>query len=190
MNTLHIVAGSQLADAAELLQPGFGKLAYQKFDEYNAAHFSGELEPRPIIAVPVAPYGHWVGLARGDDENAHGAIYLQQAGAHYATVKVDDYMSHVLLHEMIHHWLYQRRENSKHNAAPWCREIMRIGSEMGLPDFWASPSSPRKIEGRSVRQQKPRKDGMLSLPMTAIARFPHTFFSYHQGKAALLAEAA
>lgn len=171
-----------LSEAAELLQPGFGQWAYAEFEKYNDLHFGNELIPCPMICVPVAPYGHWVGLAR---KHAGGAIYIQATGSTDALYGNTLKQSHIILHEMIHHLLFQQGRNSEHNATPWCAEIMRIGKEMGLPDFWASPSQPRKRDGRSVRMQKPRKDGMASISLNQIARFPHFAFTYQKGEAVL-----
>lgn len=177
-----------LAKASELLQPGFGEWAYERFAHFNAKHFSNDLQPCPIIAVPVAPYGHWVGLARGDDGELHGAIYIKMAGTTAGRFNPGDYQSHILLHEMLHRYLSQRGEQSKHDGAPWCREIMRIGREMGLPDFYAAPERVTSRKGKSVRVMATSEDGVVSLPRRLIANFPHFAFDYQEGRAVQVQE--
>jgi hypothetical protein len=35
----------------------------------------------------------------------------------------------VLLHEMVHQFLFERNEDPSHKGEPWCREIMRLTGE-------------------------------------------------------------
>ena len=48
-----------------------------------------------------------------------------------------------LLHEMLHQYLHERGEESKHNGEPWRREIMRITWLITGKEIWAGASSVR-----------------------------------------------
>ena len=162
--------------AAELLQPGLGAWSYDCFDRLNECHFGGELPPLPILWVPVAPYGHWIGLARCRVEER--AIFLQGTGATGLSLRPSDRHAHILLHEMVHQYLALRGEPTAHESEAWCCQIMRIGRNFGL-HFWASPPKPTRRNNKPVRIQAPSPEGVESVPYkTHIAGFPHGFFSY------------
>jgi len=128
------------------------------FQQYNAAYFDGELHPVPILLVPVAPYGHWIGLTR------QSFIYL--------VWKLDEHAERAtLLHEMVHAWLHQRGENPKHAGAPWCREIMRISRLLGHT-IHAGAYAVQRQGKRVVRVNRAGPHGEPSLPQREIATWP------------------
>lgn len=166
--------------AAELMQPGLGAWAYDRFAEFNQEYFDNTVPAMPILFVPMSPYGNWVGLA----EYA-GRILLWDKHALDSDYTPGLYAAHILLHEMLHQYLYVKDEDTKHNGHPWCREIMRIGKQMGL-SFHASPSRTKRIkdengDSKVIRTQA--TDGVVpSIPLKGgISSFPHFAFDYTTG---------
>lgn len=167
--------------AAEVMQPGLGAWTYDRFAELNARYFDDRVPCMPVVWVPMSPYGRWVGLAE-----YKGRILLWDKHALDPDYTPGLNAEHILLHEMLHQYLHNRNENSKHNGLPWCREIMRIGSMMGL-SFHASPSKTarkKNEDGTSqvIRVQQSSDYGTPSIPLDGgINQFPHFAFDYTTG---------
>jgi len=144
-----------------------GELLADAWDRLNQTCFRGVLKPVPILLPSSPPYGHWVGLCTGNLQGETIHIQLKRdmpMKEHYD----------VLLHECLHAYLRECGESTDHNDVPWCREIMRLSTELWGVGIWASPSQPRKVKGVSKRVQKPRADGAESVKRTAISRWPQS----------------
>jgi hypothetical protein len=74
---------------------------------------------------------------------------------------------------MIHQALFERGEDAKH-AGGWRREIMRLHQMITGTQIWAGRSTTQWINGKVVRINEPRNDGMGSLPQRDIARWPYS----------------
>jgi hypothetical protein len=133
----------------------------------NEGFFHGILKPCPILLPSSPPYGHWIGLCTGNPEG--DTLHIQ--------VKRDLELKqqfNVLLHECLHAYLRELKESTDHNARPWCREIVRLTGEIWNVEIHAAPDSPRKVNGRSVRIQKPSSTGMPSITRCQIAGWPYS----------------
>jgi hypothetical protein len=146
----------------------FGDLGAQTaklFAQYNADYFDGRVQPVPVLYVPTSPYGHWVGQAQ-----AQKLIYVMFPG----NGRDWDFTRSVLLHEMLHHFLYASGENSKHAGKPWAREVIRLSAQIWGRQFVKVSDKIRKIDGHSVRIRaigEPR-DGVLAV--RELACWPHS----------------
>lgn len=154
--------------AAELIYPGMGAWAYDRFDEYNARYFDGGVPLVPIQWHLTLPHGHAT-----ERQRIQLGLYTQH-GKMLEDGVPTDYASHVILHEMIHTYLNSRGENPNHNGKPWSREITRISGLMGF-EIIAQPDRVSKVRDgdgnrRSVRV--PAAEG--SLTRKQIAAWPHS----------------
>ncbi len=139
--------------------------------QFNRDYWQGELHPCPIWFPSASPYGNWIGLysANPDGQSLHIQITQNQTGS---LASVGD----ILLHEMIHQYLAETRQDTQHNAVPWCSEIMRLSREIWGQEIWASPALPRKNlkTGKSIRVQALGPDGQTSLTRKEIAGWPQS----------------
>ena len=136
----------------------------------NQDFFDGALQPCPIWFPAAVPYGRWIGLftCNKQQESLHIQIAFNQT---HSLAAIAD----VLLHEMVHQRLSEAGRDTRHNAAPWCNEIMRLTREIWEEEIWCSPSLPVKnAQGRSRRVQKPSPEGRESLSRKAISTWPHS----------------
>jgi hypothetical protein len=144
---------------------------YRMFDEHNAAHFGGRLDPVVILITPPtsarasADAAEFSGfgcrqqmrirpsIARG----SHNADRPQGVKAFYRMVPGHAlenrlrWLSDLVLHEMIHLWLNQiedpRRDEHQGHGAPYTAECNRIGGMLGLDPV---VSRRRKTDGARV----------------------------------------
>jgi len=148
----------------------FGRDGEQLADLWAALNdqlWGGLLEPTPIWLPRVTTYGRWVGKYTGNLEHRTLSIQVKwQLG--------EQGRADVLLHEMVHQRLHERRECTKHNAWPWCREIVRLTRELWGRDIWASPAVPRRVAGHSTRVQVAGPGGLQSISRQAIATWPQS----------------
>jgi hypothetical protein len=166
----------QYGQAAELIYPGLGAWTYATFDRLNRQHFDGAIPLMPIRWHHTLAYGGSVGVA-----SAKGYIELgmyRNKDWNLRDGKPSLYAEHVLLHEMIHQHLMLNGQNPNHDAWPWCREIMRIGTEIGI-GFKAEPTKVVKVKTEDGKRKSERKQG-AGIPLKMIARFPHFAFDYER----------
>ena len=142
---------------------GAGRRTALLWRQYAAAYFADELVPVPILYVPAAPYGHWVGLCGATD---HGTGHI------YILARPWLYTRGILLHEMTHTYLKQRGENAKHAGEPWCREVRRISKLMGR-ELWAGRTTTKRDGKRVFRANVTGPNGEASIPQEFIARWPY-----------------
>jgi len=149
----------------------WGKLGTDTADywqQMNQDFWGGALQPCPIWFPAAVPYGHWIGLytCNHQSESLHIQVAFNQTDSFAGVVNV-------LLHEMIHQYLSESGQDTRHNAKPWCNEIMRLTREIWSQDIWASPAVPRKdAKGKSHRIQMPSPQGEPSISRKDIAGWP------------------
>lgn len=142
-----------------------GELLSKVWQGLNQDWFYGKLNPLPIFITNVFPYGSAIARCFGNPKFSI-AHHIEIKESLDEQKKVD-----VLLHEMIHQFLFESNEKSDHNAKPWCREIMRLGKEIWDYEFFASPSVPRKVTVDGVRRSyREQKEGSIELKQ--ISGFP------------------
>ena len=164
---------STLRQIRKFAHTAWGELGERVVDcwqEYNLEHFSGKLEPVPLVLTRVSPYGHWTGLTTGGRGKRVASITL--------TMPADgDYLianRNVLLHEMVHQYLIEGGENPSHDSQPWCDEIMRLSEAFGK-QVWAAPDKvgKHKKTRKSFRYKPDSDDGKKSMTQEQIAHWPH-----------------
>lgn len=150
---------------------GLGLEVLDEWKSLNKILWGNVLKPIPITASNAMTYGRCIGFFSyaGHSEIRIKSSYLQRVPQDTWGTWKD-----ILFHEMIHQYLEERGDDCRHNSVTWCNEIMRLGSLIWDVNFWASPSSPRKINGQSVRIQKRSPSGEESIPMKDISAFPHS----------------
>jgi len=165
--------------AAELIYPGFGAWTYDTFDRLNRQHFENRVPLMPIRWHHTLAYGAALGLAVDGGTPAARidiAMHMNGAWAFDETGSPNLMAEHLLLHEMLHHFLTVTGRKSKHNTRDWCAEIERIGAELGIKPFRAAPSKVTKVRIGDKRVSQRVQEGDLA--MNEIASFPHFAFDY------------
>ena len=144
-----------------------GQLLADLWRGFNQRLWDGRLDPAPMWIPTCTDWGRWIGLYRGNHQ--HQTLSIQVKWQLSEQDRAD-----VLLHEMVHQALHESRLCPKHNAVPWCQEIVRLTQEIWGVSIWASPADPRKVRGKSVRVQKPSQAGAESITRKQIASWPHS----------------
>ena len=164
-------------DAAELIYPGLGGWTFDKFLELNERFFFGKVPVMPIQWHLTLPYGKAIGRAF-----LTGIIQIGMYTSKKWCLRDSKpclFGEHVLLHEMLHQYLWTIGKTAGHDHEPWCTEIMRIGVELGMKPFTAEVSKVRKVrDGAGNRKSKRQRGGDLSGEQ--IATFPHYAFDYEK----------
>jgi hypothetical protein len=149
-------------------QPGFS-LA-DLWSLYNQRFFDGVLRPILIVRTRVFPYGHCVGMTvcrAGEDPLRHILVKTFSWPICHA-------QRAVLLHEMLHYYLFETKQDPKHAGQPWCDEVMRISRELGQPVWAGRYTAIRK--GKTTRRgnQLPPEDltELRRLTQREIAAWP------------------
>lgn len=173
-NDVEIIVGTRFPIKAEhqLQMAGWsygehGVLIARLWQAFNEKHFGGKLVPCPLFFPTATPYGKWIGLFTMN--HSFESLHIQLKYSLSVDSKAD-----VLLHEMVHQYLCETHQATGHNANPWCNEIMRLTKEIWGVTIHASPDSPRRVNGRSVRMQKPAADGTPSITRRQIATWPQS----------------
>ena len=52
---------------------------------------------------------------------------------------------------MIHQHLFETGQDVRHAGQPWCDCVMRLNERIARKAIFASPTTVRKIDGRSIR---------------------------------------
>jgi hypothetical protein len=146
-----------------------GRSVARYWKKYNEQYFEDRLQPLPMFLTPVTPYGRFVGWTCTMQDITHICLCAPSIG----TILVAD--KGVLLHEMVHQFLHDNGEYSKHNGEPWRREIMRLNKLLTKKEIWAGASTVIRVKGKSKRINKPHPaTGIASLRQGQIARWPHS----------------
>jgi hypothetical protein len=167
--------GYTFAEMRHALEVGWGEVGgrvAQAWADFNNVYFGRRLKPLPIFLTPATPYGKRVAWTCCGGPVTHIALCAPKRG----TVLVAD--RDTLLHEMIHQFLHEAGEDTKHAGEPWCREVMRLHKQITGKEIWAGKYTvmKKRVGGRrvSVRVNLPRPGtGEPSIPQAEIARWPH-----------------
>jgi hypothetical protein len=164
-----------LADVRKVAVATFGNPGGHLVDLwawYNDTLFGGELRPILISRSRVFAYGRcvgWTNVVGGHDPYRH--IVVKAFGWPICAKQ-----RAVLLHEMVHQFLFERGEDPHHDARPWCREIMRLSRELGKP-IWAGHYTVFR-NGKSTRRGNtappPELANLRALAQKEIANWPHS----------------
>lgn len=136
-----------------------------EFQRHNERYFAGGLPPLPIV-FGLSAYGHCLGVTRFEGE--WGPLPRITLSTSYGPLG-QNVASDLLLHEMIHARLILAGEDTRHNADPWCREIMRITPLLRLPAIRAARVRTRRVNKVPQQRELP---GHLS--RAQLARWPHS----------------
>jgi hypothetical protein len=106
----------------------------------------GKLKPVPLVMTHAQPYGRRL------------AFCSYYPGTHGRTMTVNVPKTHtflvadngVLLHEMIHQYLFERGEDAGHDSDGWRREIMRLTKAISGKAIWAGRSSRSGSKARTA----------------------------------------
>jgi hypothetical protein len=148
-----------------------------RWAEFNATFFNDELRPIPVIVTKTLPFGAKIGLCHLGQSGTGRSISLNCPSCSQSHALLAD--NNTLLHEMIHQYLDERGENSKHIGPGWRREIMRLHLQLTGTEIWAgrSTTARQKIDGISavVRiNAANRETGAVSLTQAQIASWPRS----------------
>ncbi len=163
-----MVSKEDYRKAAEILWGDAGRWACDEFDRLNAILFSEQIPPLPIVIGLVA-FGKCLGLTRGRGNWLGGTELPRITLASNRFAGGTNRISDTLLHEMVHAKLILAKLDPSHNARPWCAELERLSPVVLGRTIQANPISPSKINGRSVRIEKPGHLARMQL-----ARWPHS----------------
>jgi len=155
--------------AAEAWGP-LGTKTVRRWAVYNDRYFGGALKSVPLVITNTQPFGGKL------------AFCSYHPGGEGRTITVNVPQDHnrlladngVLLHEMIHQFLFERGEHAGHDGAPWRREIRRLNLILTGIEIWAGASKLTRINKKVVRINAPNANGQLSLRQGEIARWPHS----------------
>jgi hypothetical protein len=127
-------------------------------------YFAGKLKPLPVFLTQVSPYGHWFGLTCCRREVTHIALTAPKQGNLLVANRG------TLLHEMLHQFLHEKGDDTKHDGEPWRGEIMRLTREITGREVWAGKSTVRKQRGKDGRRSV---RGNLPHPVTGVPSLTH-----------------
>lgn len=161
-------------NAAEIIYPGLGGWTYDKFEELNDRYFEKRVPLMPIRWHLTLPYGSILGRAFRTGAIELG-MYVHKDW-NLRDKKPCMFGEHVLLHEMLHHYLWAIGENADHQSDSWCREIMRIGVGLGMRPFVAEREKVQSVRIDGHRKSKRITGG--DLLRTQVSRFPYFAFDY------------
>jgi hypothetical protein len=166
----------ELKAAGETFFGKFGTWSYETWLELNKTFFDETLKPGPIVWGLTA-YGHYLGsysLGGRNTITLHTSLISPSTSAPWKISYLGKrFASDVLLHEMMHQHLYQKKPNgyadeTDHNNEAWCSEVNRIGELLGLDMPKAKVVKQKRVKGKVVWYVEPgcmsRKD---------CASFPH-----------------
>lgn len=144
--------------------------------EYNAKYFDGELRPVPIIITNTLPFGKRIAQCT----HGNGRNITLNVPRWFDRLLADN---NTLLHEMVHQFLFERGEPAGHDSAGWRREIMRLTKMIKGVDIWAGKSTVTRVAGRPTRMNKAHPEtGEASLSQKIIARWPHDGLGINLGR--------
>jgi hypothetical protein len=155
--------------AAEAWGP-LGTATVSKWRAFNDQYFAGQLQPVPLVITNTQPFGRRLAFCSYDPDASGRTITLNVPTA-FRFLLADN---GTLLHEMIHQALFERGEDAAHASEGWRTEIMRLHTLITGSQIWAGRSTTKRIDGKVIRINEPRKDGTVSLTQGAIARWPHS----------------
>lgn len=170
-----------LADMERFAVEAWGKLGasvVKKWAEFNHDYFAGELRPIPLIITPTLPYGKRIADCLSGEHLSGRRIRLNvPVGGRFLVAD-----NNTLLHEMIHQYLFERREDASHQSEGWRSEIMRLTKLITGAEIWAGRYKTKRTGKNVFRINEPHPDGRQSLQQKQIARWPHDGIGIDLGK--------
>jgi hypothetical protein len=137
---------------------------------YNDRYFDGALKPVPLVITHTQPFGRRLAFCSYHSDGEGRTITVNVPKKHDQLLADNG----VLLHEMIHQYLFERGEPAGHDAEGWRREIMRLNQLLTGSEIWAGASKTVRIDKKVVRINAPHPvTGQPSLRQGEIARWPH-----------------
>jgi hypothetical protein len=147
-----------------------GTATVDRWREFNARYFGGQLQPVPLVITNTQPFGRRTAFCSYNPASSGRTITLNVPAAFQCLLADNG----VLLHEMVHQVLFERGQDAAHASEGWRNEIMRLHERITGSRIWAGRSVTKRINGKVVRINKPRSDGVVSLTQGAIARWPRS----------------
>src|SRR5262249_7027293 len=127
---------------------------------YNDRYFGGCLKPVPLVITNTLPFGRRLAFCSYHPNGEGRTITVNVPRVHQQLVADNG----VLLHEMIHQYLFEHNEAAGHDSIGWRREIMRLNKILTGVEIWAGPSQIVRIDKKVVRRNAPHpEDGLPSL---------------------------
>jgi hypothetical protein len=155
-----------------------GVLIVERWCEFNATYFDNVLRPVPLVITHTQPFGRRLAFCSYRGEGKTGRTITLNVPQLHEVLLADN---GVLLHEMVHQYLFESGKAPGHDSDGWRYEIMRITKQITGTDIWAGKSVVRRINGKPTRLNAPGTDGQLSLKQGEIARWPHTVAGINLG---------
>ena len=138
--------------------------------EYNDTFFGSALRPILITRSRVFAFGHCIGQTHYGDDYIDRRLVIKSLKA-----AVCPKQREVLIHEMLHQALFERRVSPRHAGQEWCDEIMRLTRLLG-GKIWAGKYTVLR-EGKLTRRgNKPPPPNFTGRCLTQleIAGWPHS----------------
>jgi hypothetical protein len=153
-----------------------GTATVERWVEFNERFFGGSLRPVPLVVTHTQPFGRRVAFC-SYNPGTHGRTITVNVPKDHQDLLADN---GVLLHEMIHQFLFEAGEDASHASEGWRREVMRLSQLIAGKEIWAGRSMTKRVRGadgklsKVVRVNAPGPNGERSLGQDEIARWPHT----------------
>lgn len=153
-----------LRAAAVELYGDLGAWTYDTYTTFNELFFDGNLSLKGV-QWGITPYSNSLGFynPRLDSITLHQSLLEASSNGTGNPWGLGRKMgkslsSDVLLHEMIHQWLYQQNyyksNDDMHNSKPWCDELNRISQLLKLPYYYTHHIK--------ITKRVPAKDPVIS----------------------------
>ena len=122
---------------------GAGEKAFADYQKFNERFFQGQLPPTHLSFNYTSQYGRWLGQCAFGEVTPHGTrplarISLCRPLTNALPARFRGYQyslcadSAVLLHEMLHLYLFQRGEPAGHSSAGWIDGVLRMSAQLGV----------------------------------------------------------
>lgn len=187
-----------LKQSADIIFGKYGRWLYEVWEKHNKAYFANQLHP-PGIQCGLTPHGrtlgyytpayntitiHWSLIGASGRNKAFPFRGKQYP---FGLKPSKDLASDVLLHEMIHQYLFQtgqyKANDNGHMCDAWVNELNRIAPLIGLGQYHFSCY-------KRTKQKKTRKDYYLALndapkgkklaSREAVVSFPYPLRPYYK----------
>jgi hypothetical protein len=170
-------------DAALALWGEAGGFVHDEYADYRDRYFTGRVPEQVPIVIGITAYGHCGGLTRGTWDYGPRITIESRQFSRGAT-----WVSHIILHEMVHVALRFAGLDPDHKGEPWYSEVRQLSLALFKTDL--SQVIVRGADRKSVRVPNPDWTGPgCGVPRTVvrkqrvadsfthgdIARWPHSF---------------
>jgi hypothetical protein len=165
-----------LKQSADISDWGYGRWAYEKWQEFNEKYWECKLNPGAIF-WGLTPHGHDFGYYEFS-RNAitlHSSLLRPKSNAwRMVGLLGERFAEDVLLHVMLHQanmQIQMKDDRESHNCQSWCEEINRLVPLLGINTrgLIAAPVRQRRVDGKVTWKPRP---GFMS--RKEISGFPHS----------------